>query len=510
MTVREKIGKLFMIGLNGKNIDYSDKNLLNLIKPGFIILFKRNVENRIQVKKYVSKIHETYGDDIIISADQEGGIVTRLETGFSVSPGAMAVAATGKSTNSYLTGKILGEEMADCGITFNLAPVVDINSNQNNPAIGVRSFSNDSEIVYEYASEFIRGLNESGVAACIKHFPGNGDVCVDPHLAMPILDKTIEELEKMELIPFRKLFERKVESMMPTHLTLPKIMKEKVPVTVSKEILTDFVRGEMGYEGLIISDDLTMGGVSNSMEIEEICYKSLMAGIDVLCICHDHDLKERAFNYLCDKYVSDCGLRSRVDESFERIEKFVQKYRVKKNDVKIIDYDDNQRTMQSISDKSITFIDGGQFEFPLEDLGCEDYLFSVKPMRQTLAEDSEIGSCIGRFLIDKFPHLNLITFKGNISIEESDKLIEKSEGKTCIFISENAYLNVGQRNMLEKLADKFERILLIAIRNPYDSSLKGIKNSILSYGYSMPNQESVISLLQGNIKSEGNNPIKYY
>jgi len=509
MSIHDKIGKLFMIGLNGPELDESDLKLLDDINPGFVILFKRNVENRNQVKKYISKIHQLCGNETIITADQEGGIVTRLENGFSVSPGAMATTATSDKKNSFICGKILGEEMYDCGITLNLAPVIDINSNSDNPAIGVRSFGNTINDVYDYSEEFIKGLHEAGVGACIKHFPGNGDVNVDPHLDMPFLDKTMEELESFELVPFRKFFSNNIETMMPTHLNLPKIMTENVPVTVSKEILTDLVRNEMGYEGLIISDDLTMGGVKNSMEIEEICYKSLMAGIDVLCICHDHELKQRAFDYLIEKYESDENLKNRIDESVERIETFIKKYSYNPEKNKNLKYEENQIILQNISDKAITYMGKGKIEFPLKSLNEDDFIFSIKPSRQTLAEDSEVGSIVGKYLKDSHPDASLKTFKGNISLESSKELIEGVSGNTCVFISENAYLNEGQRHMIEELGKKFEKFLLIAIRNPYDVDIPGVSEAILSYGYSYPNQLSIIRLLKGEIEPKGVYPIKY-
>lgn len=259
MNLEDKIGRLFLVGLPSTILDEETKQVLDQIKPGSIILFSRNIESKKQIKKYVNDIEKYLGYKPLVTIDQEGGIVTRLLDGFTVAPGAMAVTATNNSKNAYEIGKTLGREMKAIGVDWDLAPVVDVNNNPANPGIGIRSFSDKEDVVIEYASQFIKGLEEEGVISCLKHFPGKGRVAVDAHLDMPELDIDIEEMEKVELKPFKKI---KSASWMPSHIWISKIQNKKEPATVAKEILTALVRDKLGFEGCLIADDLSMGGVS--------------------------------------------------------------------------------------------------------------------------------------------------------------------------------------------------------------------------------------------------------
>lgn len=170
MDLDSLVGQLFLIGIKGKEVDEETLRVLRFVKPGFVILFARNVETPRQVLSLVKQVRSVLGEDVIFAVDQEGGIVTRFREGFAVSPGAMAIAATSDPNNAYRVAKVLAQEMRTVGVSWNLAPVVDINDNPNNPGIGVRSFSDKAEVVAQFATRFYEGLKEENVAACAKHF----------------------------------------------------------------------------------------------------------------------------------------------------------------------------------------------------------------------------------------------------------------------------------------------------------------------------------------------------
>lgn len=510
MTLNEKIGRLFLIGIQGTELLDETKALLDKIQPGFIILFQRNIQSKEQLRLLVSEIKQYVNRPIVFAIDQEGGIVTRLEEGFTISPGAMAISATNNSQNAFKAGKILGEEMRALGITWNLAPVVDINDNYLNRSMGVRTFGDTCKQVCEFSEAFYNGLKDSGCAASAKHFPGSGSIEVDPHVDMPVLKKTLDELMAHELIPFKQLIDKGIESVMISHVYLPEIMKQKNPSVVSHEVMHDILIKRLDYKGILISDDLTMGGVANFYNIEEASYLALMAGMDVIDICHDGDKMIKAHNYLIEKASTDPEVMGAVNRSFEKVDRFIKRFSVPITDIDPINVGSNENIiqMQQIADQIITVYKNDDQLIPLTNLGKGDLICSVRPLRQSLVEDERSGTFVSAFLRDRFPEADYIQFDAKITEETVDEIIKDTTGGTAVVMTENAYLYPGQKKLVRRLNDRYQRVLLIALRNPYDGGIAGIKNSVFSYGYSLPNQKALIKVLKGEIKAQGNCPVQ--
>lgn len=502
MNLEDKIGRLFLVGLPSTILDEETKQVLDQIKPGSIILFSRNIESKKQIKKYVNDIEKYLGYKPLVTIDQEGGIVTRLLDGFTVAPGAMAVTATNNSKNAYEIGKTLGREMKAIGVDWDLAPVVDVNNNPANPGIGIRSFSDKEDVVIEYASQFIKGLEEEGVISCLKHFPGKGRVAVDAHLDMPELDIDIEEMEKVELKPFKKI---KSASWMPSHIWISKIQNKKEPATVAKEILTALVRDKLGFEGCLIADDLSMGGVSKYFSPEESVLYSFEAGMDILSMCHDSEIQKRVKNFLVEKVKENPELEKRVEESFERYERIRLMTKIdKKPSLEEVGTKENYKKMQKITDKSITCIKGQKDIFPLEKV---DNVFTVKLSRLVLVEDKKEGVPEISKQISEYYNTDLHIFDPIKSKENIEKYVNLSKNKINIILTENAHLYPEQREMVEKIALNSEKCVLIALRNPYDAYIENVENAFTSYGYTKNQQKSIYKLITGELIPEGILPV---
>src|SRR5574344_608325 len=190
----EKTGRLFCIGLPSPFLDDETKRILDVIRPGSVILFFFNIQTTAQIRKYIEDISTFLGYTPVIAIDQEGGTVSRLTQGFTTAPGPMAVSATGNSQYAFETGRILGQEMRTLGITWDMAPDVDINSIPRNPGIGIRSYGDTPERVITFAGAFIQGLHASGVCSCLKHFPGLGRITADAHKTRPVVEYSRNEL----------------------------------------------------------------------------------------------------------------------------------------------------------------------------------------------------------------------------------------------------------------------------------------------------------------------------
>ncbi|MCS7175445.1 beta-N-acetylhexosaminidase [Pseudothermotoga sp.] len=499
MDLDGMVGQLFLIGIKGKEVDEETLKVLRIVKPGFVILFARNVERPKQVLNLVKQVRSVLGNDVIFAVDQEGGIVTRFREGFSVSPGAMAIAATDNEGNAYKVAKVLAREMRAVGVSWNLAPVVDINDNPNNPGIGVRSFSDRAEIVAKFALRFYEGLKEENVAACAKHFPGKGSVSLDAHLEMPTLDKSLEQLEKWELIPFKLLIEEGIDTIMPSHIYLPKLQPTKQPATVSFEIVTELLRKKLGYTKIAVADDLLMGGIVKNMTVEEAVVRSFEAGIDVLTVCHEPEAQISAKKTLLKKIEQEPILQKRLMESLERIRWFKEKFSIKQLPEEIHFGVEHEKTMQEVAESSITLVSDRDGMLPLK-LNKHDHVFTVKLSRLVQVQESDVGIPWVAKELSRMFNSKLST------LEEGTEIVE---GEKCVVFTENAHLSSWQKEQLYRVRKNFKKVLMVALRNPYDCCLIE-SSSVCTYGYEMVSQRALMRVLLGEIKPAGKLPVEVY
>lgn len=239
MTKKEEYGQLFSVGLYGKEkLTDQDKEVLEEIRPGSVIFFSRNIGSPLEFAGLIREIEEFLGYKPCMTIDQEGGLVTRLQDGFSVSPGARAAGEAVRESRDpsliFRMARIMAEEMKAVGLDWNLAPVVDINNNPHNPGIGIRSFAEEPREVVRSAELFLQGMKAGGILCCLKHFPGKGRITKDAHITMPELDIPAEQIREEELLPFREL---DADSWMPSHVYCPALQSIKEPATLSREIL---------------------------------------------------------------------------------------------------------------------------------------------------------------------------------------------------------------------------------------------------------------------------------
>ncbi|GAB2857383.1 glycoside hydrolase family 3 protein [Streptomyces deserti] len=246
-------------------------------------LFGRNIASPGQLAALTAQLRAER-DDVLVAVDEEGGDVTRLEvrTGSSF-PGNHALGAVDDVELTREVAAELGRRLAVCGVNFNWAPSADVNSNHGNPVIGVRSFGADPHLVARHTAAYVTGLQSAGVAACTKHFPGHGDTAVDSHLALPRIDAETAVLTDRELAPFRAAIEAGTRAVMSAHILVPALDPDR-PATLSRRILTDLLRDELGYDGLIVTDGMEMRAVADTYGIERGSVLAVAAGADAICV----------------------------------------------------------------------------------------------------------------------------------------------------------------------------------------------------------------------------------
>lgn len=260
---------------------------------GGVALFARNVESPAQIARLTAQLRAER-PDVIVAIDEEAGDVTRFESVLGSSrPGNLALGAIDDPELTETVARDLGTDLAAAGITLDYAPDTDVNSNPDNPIIGVRAFGAEPGLVARQSVAWIRGLQAAGVAACAKHFPGHGDTAVDSHHAVPVIDRDRAALEACELIPFRAAIEAGVRAVMTGHLLVPAFDPD-LPATLSRRILTDLLRVELGYQGLIVTDGIEMQGVSRHYGLTGATVRALAAGADAICVGGEHADEETA------------------------------------------------------------------------------------------------------------------------------------------------------------------------------------------------------------------------
>ena len=312
---------------------------------GGVLLYGENCGDAEQLVRLVADMQQANleggGLPMLMAVDQEGGNVSRLGFGTS-GTGNMTIAATGKTENARAMGRVFGEELALLGLNTDFAPVVDVNDNAANPVIGVRAFSDDADVVAKFGCAFMAGLHETGTMVSLKHFPGHGNTDVDSHTGLPLVDRSLDELMANELVPYKAAIDAGADMVMTAHIQYPQLETQTytsittgeavyIPATMSRTIMTDLLRDELGFEGVTISDALDMKSIWNNFATDDILSMTINAGVDLLIMPaawdkammeQIDDLLGRAVT-LTQKGVID---ETRVDDSVRRILALKRKY----------------------------------------------------------------------------------------------------------------------------------------------------------------------------------------
>ncbi len=319
MTLSEKIGQMIMIDYrDAQEMNFQLENILEKYQPGGFILFKSNIANYEQTNNFLSAIKSTNDIGMITAVDQEGGRVQRLDerVGFEKYPPMAEIGKTMDETKAFELGQKMGKELKEIGIDMDMAPVLDIFSNPQNKVIADRAFGTDSETVKKMSLAYADGLSSQQIISVGKHFPGHGDTSKDSHIELPVIEKSIEELKAMELIPFIEAVKRKLPGIMVAHIAVPKITGNNTPSSLSQVMINDLLRTELGYNGLIMPDSLKMKGLTNYFTSEDIYLRCISSGNDILLMPQDISV---AYNTIYQNIDSGIIPIERIDASVYRI-----------------------------------------------------------------------------------------------------------------------------------------------------------------------------------------------
>ena len=502
MTVTEKIGQRLVGGFPGTEMSEEFIRLVREYKIGNVILFQHNVESNEQLLELCGSIRELItretGHRPFITIDQEGGGVTRLPREAVNVPGAMALTAAGDEETAYRATLLTARELRAFGIDFNLAPSVDVNCNPDNPIIGIRSFGDTPEQVSRYALAALRGYKEGGVLCSAKHFPGHGDTAMDTHVSLPCIDKSLEELERMELRPFQAMIDAGCPAITTTHILFPRLEPDNLPATMSRRIITGLLKERMGFQGLVISDCMEMDAIARYYGSAEGTVKAMAAGVDLVFISHTPSVLEETARAV--RAAVECGTLS-LEELDASVEKILRcKAQVSGESSGTPGLPEAMAEAAALRRASITLVRGtipapGERPFFC---GCADYRAGLVSSR------AGGGSTFAQFMSARLGGTGLVTGK-DPGPEEIRSAVEASRGSSAIYVNTyNGHLFPGQLELVRAMGAQGIPMAVIALRNPYDLRYtpEGAA-AIAAWDYSEPTLEVLAPILSGEAVPEG-------
>ena len=316
---RELAGRVLMVGLPGPNLDSATVERLKRLRPGGAILFARNLESPGQIRRLLARVHDVLPPPTLLALDQEGGRVSRLEPWIGKTPSAATLARAGEAAVrrfALATGYLL----RTLGFNLDFAPVVDLCDEHATNGIGDRAYSSDVQTVTRMAETFLLALQETGVAGCLKHFPGLGPTNVDSHVSLPTSQRTRDELERFDLVPYARLAGR-AACVMVGHGHFPGLdATPDLPATLSRKIVHELLRSRLAYDGLVVTDDLEMGAVASLDRDGAAALRTIEAGCDLLLYCHKLELAETAVDALAARAQSDPLFGARLSAAARKVE----------------------------------------------------------------------------------------------------------------------------------------------------------------------------------------------
>lgn len=455
---------------------------------------------------------------LFIGIDQENGLVTRIMPPIVPrQPGSMTLGATGSGEDAYRVGKATGEMLDFFGINMNYAPDCDVNSEPSNPVIGVRSPGDNPEFVARITSEIAGGLREKRVVPCVKHFPGHGDTNVDSHYGLPVIEKTRDELERCELIPFRRAVAEGIESVMTAHIALPKISTAGLPATLSADAL-NMLRVDMKYDGVIITDCLEMDGVRSTYGTVEGALMSLKAGSDSILICHTYQTQVDAIERVCRAVQAGDIAQERIDEALRRVTSLKERFltwerALTKKPLDELDEmnDRHAEIARDVFARSVTVVRDESGLLPVSSASKIAFLSPVGNVPTGGGAVDDSGS-----ISSTFADIILHRYGTNVSgIQFSDATLSEDQWKTVddcgvvILATKNAREGSEQYKLGLQLAARCgSKLIAIATCNPYDFlDNKDVRTYLAIYEPSTEAFSAALDIIFGQKTASGQLPV---
>jgi beta-N-acetylhexosaminidase len=518
LTIDQALGQKLLLGFEGTSLPDELRALLRRKHIAGVTLFRAlNIESPAQVRELTAALQAAARaagqGPLLIALDQEGGQLMAVEGGMTRFPGNLALGATGSTDLAYRAGYALGRELAAIGVNVNYAPSCDVNSNPHNPVIGTRSLGEDPALVSTLTAALVRGMQTAGVAATVKHFPGHGDTASDSHYGTVVVEHDQERIRQVELPPFAAAIEAGVKLVMTAHLALPAFNGDSsLPATLSPAILRGLLRGELGFDGVIISDAMKMEAIDQGPELAVDALAAALAGVDLLLLNIDPQIQT-----LVDTTLRQAAKRRLLDEADIRasagrvlaLKRWIGLQSQPKMDV--VGCAEHIELAQEIADRSITLVRDDAGLLPLR-LAPEARVAVVvpRPTDLTPADTSSYASCALADQLRRYhPQVEEFIVEADPDTATVAWLQQRLGGYDLVIAGTiNATAQPGQAALVQALLASRAPLICVALRTPYDLSVYPQAPTYLcAYSILPPALDALARALFGHIPLVGRLPV---
>jgi beta-N-acetylhexosaminidase len=522
LSLREKIAQMIVSHSKGYSLDKSSeeyKRIQNLVqneKVGGLIFF---AGNSYQEAELINDFQSQSTIPLLISADFERGTRMRLDDG-SLFPSNMGLGATRNPNLAYSMGRIIAMECRALGVHQNYAPVVDVNNNANNPIINVRSFGEDPKLISEISNAMITGLQDGGVIATAKHFPGHGDTDIDSHSDLPVLNFGMDRLDSVELIPYYEAIEKGVMSVMIAHLAFPAVENEPfVPASLSNKLVNDLLIDKMNYKGLIVTDALNMEGIKKHFSTEQVALMSVNAGIDLILMPQGEKITIDAI----EKAVNEGAIsEERINQSVRKIlraKMWLGLFEMNQVDLSkvngIINSPEARELSRIIAEESITLVKDEKNSLPLIDASGKSCMVVSLNNGLETANTKFFESELEKTARNKFKGYYYTDINGDVTNQA--EIIKESDNADVIIIPIYAKVKImtgtvglpqSQLDLINSLIATGKEVIVVSLGNPYlIQGFPDVPAYICAYGDAESSISATIKAIFGEIKFHGKLPV---
>jgi beta-N-acetylhexosaminidase len=477
MKLEELVGQRLVIGIPGTGITAEIVRHFQELHAGGLILYRRNFASPAQLKRLIAGLEEALGRKLLVTVDHEGGRVIMFREGITVFPDNLALGTAGKIDYARQQGEIEAKELRRLGADVNLAPVLDVLTAAYSPNIGIRSYGQDWRLVAEMGAARITAMQQGGLSACAKHFPGKGHAPVDAHLGLPVIQSTWEEMEAVHLKPFVAAIRAGVDLVMSSHPYYPQLDPyPKKIATFSRRIIYDYLRKELNFQGVIASDDLEMGAIKAICPIGEAAVLAAQAGHDLLLVCHDPKAQQEVYYKLLEAYKSQQLPRKELEESAARLRRLKSKREKRFAGGEPAAEPAGAVLSAKICRESVRILRDEKKLLPLKNreksLGVIFPRFSslaarVMIEKEVLAEKDFVRQEFQKFGFN--PEIRIVSLEPGAEEIQPAVNLAKNSDLTILFCFD-AHLYPSNKKLLEALQDAAPELVVDLLRDPYDAA----------------------------------------
>lgn len=521
-----------MIGFKGPDIPEETRRFIEIHNIGFIILFARNIESVSQVKELTGSIHAAAKLPPFIYTDQEGGTVVQFKEIAATVVSPMGIAAAGNPRNARIAANIFAEEMKTLGVDGVLAPTLDVNFEEENPIIGIRAYSDEPGPVIDFAKEFVAGLHEKGMPACGKHYPGHGGTTADSHLEIPEVPVSPEYFHRYCYTPFLTFARMGIDAIMSSHVLFPALSPHIA--TFCPYLIGTLLRGEAGYNGVVMSDCLEMKAVKDNFTPEEIVKRSITAGLDLLIASHSPDFQKELLDSLYFHVQKGILPEKRIDESLERILKLKETYllprplrrvpaKTKKSaavtKTAVGETEETVRTHrreeEKIADASITLLRNRKGLIPIKP-GGKTLIVEWEKVQATMLFSSAAGISYLERTVEQFiPNADIEILelappgKGLPLPGALKARLKDYDHVIAAVYSRSPGIEKLQAGALKEMLETRDDVIVVALGNPYDiRNFPSVDTYVVTYGFRGVQLEALFKVLTGKVEPTGRLPVR--